>query len=450
MSALKGNKFLPVGVVAILAISAYAMFSSDSEDKGQSVKESTTDGRGIQETPKEEVKLLAAQSQELKDDIKILKDQISSLKSVSTESEDGKKLTGDDVANIVNKRIDDILSREQIDPGNAPSADSEVAFPVQSEGDMQGNADMSASNSSDETGFQSRFEVGSEQSGYQSGETRWEMPVGYTSDSGGIVDSVKNEVTGWGEKVSSDGQRLTSKVKESVEVTPYITIPSDSRIYDVQAVTALVGRIEKNGQNKAPWEFSATLSGDASLPNGFSLPEVEEARVSGVAIGDMAGECVKGYITSMTFIFPDGRIANSRGSIQEPLARIADEYGNPCVPGVYFDNINEVIAAQGTLAGLSSFASSIQKRQQSLESSATSQSLVLDGSESLAAIGAVGSGGLNKASEILAEKYDAYYSFVYVEPGKNITLLVDKNIPIDYSESDRKVRYEDTTEFVFN
>tara|TARA_R100000655_G_scaffold73498_3_gene112038 strand:- start:325 stop:663 length:339 start_codon:yes stop_codon:yes gene_type:complete len=112
--------------------------------------------------------------------------------------------------------------------------------------------------------------------------------------------------------------------------------------------------------------------------------------------------------------------------------------------------MNEVIAAQGTLAGLSSFASSIQKRQQSLESSATSQSLVLDGSESLAALGAVGSGGLNKASDILAEKYDAYYSFVYVEPGENITLLVDNNIAIDYDETGRKVRYDETTDFVFN
>lgn len=448
MSALKGNKFLPVGVAAILGISGYAFFLSGDNNVQSTTEESTTGGQDVQETPTEEVELLAAQSQELKKNVSDLKEDLKKFIEESGNASGEEGINSQELSNLVDERIGNLLSQSEIQPGNAPDVDNETVFEIEPEQSRKDDADMSASNSN--TGFENRFEVGSEQTSYQSGNTRWEMPVGYSKESGGVINSVKDKMSGWGEKGSSANDGFQSGNGNEPEVKPYITIPSDSRIYDVQAVTALVGRIEKNGENRAPWQFSATLSNEASLANGFSLPEVEEARVSGIAIGDMAGECVKGYITSITFIFPDGRIANSKGSISSPLARIADEYGNPCVPGIYFDNINEVIASQGTIAGLSSFASSIQKRQQSLESSATSQSLVLDGSESLAALGAVGSGGLNKASEILAEKYEAYYSFVYVEPGETITLLVDENIAIDYNEEGRKVRYEDTTEFSFN
>ena len=449
MSALKGNKFIKIAAFAVIGIAGYAMFGSDDESSDSQTKESVTDGKDIQETPKEEVKLLAAQSQELRDQVSDLKTAIQSLKERPKDNGGESGVDNEKIFNYIDEKLDNTLNQlAQIDPGNAPNADGEVTFEVQPKNDSKENADMSASNSS--SGFETSFEVGSERNTYQSGTTRWEMPVGYSNESGSVIGNVKDEMATWGEKVKSKGKPISGTSSEEEQVTPYITIPSDSRIYDVQAVTALVGRIEKNGQNRAPWEFSATLSGNASLANGFSLPEIEEARVSGVAIGDMAGECVKGFVTSITFIFPDGRIANGKGSVGEPLARVADEYGNPCVPGVYFDNINEVIAAQGTIAGLSSFASSIQKRQQSIQSSATSQSLVLDGSESLAALGAVGSGGLNKASDILAEKYDAYYSFVYVEPGESITLLVDNNIAIDYDETGRKVRYDEKTEFGFN
>ncbi|MAD65698.1 MAG: hypothetical protein CME37_19575 [Haliea sp.] len=433
----------------MVGIAGYALFGSGEESGSSQTQESVTDGKDVQETPKEEVKLLAAQSQELRDQISDLKTEIGSLKDRPKENGGESDVNNEQVFKYIDEKLDNALNKlTQIDPGNAPNADGEVTFDVQPENPSKESADMSASNSG--SGFETRFEVGSEKSAYQSGPTRWEMPVGYSKESGSVIGNVKDEVATWGDKVKSTARPSSGKGAGEQQMKPYVTIPSDSRIYDVQAVTALVGRIEKNGQNKAPWEFSATLSGNASLANGFSLPEIEEARVSGVAIGDMAGECVKGFVTSITFIFPDGRIANAKGSVSEPLARVADKYGNPCVPGVYFDNMNEVIAAQGTLAGLSSFASSIQKRQQSLESSATSQSLVLDGSESLAALGAVGSGGLNKASDILAEKYDAYYSFVYVEPGENITLLVDNNIAIDYDETGRKVRYDETTDFVFN
>lgn len=448
MSALKGNKFLPVAVVAVLSISAYAFFFSGGNNAQSTTEGSTTGGQDVEETPKEEVELLAAQSQELKKNVSDLKEDLKTLIEKSSNKSSGGGINSDELTKLVDDRIGGLLSQSEIQPGNAPDVDSEPVFEIEPEQKVKDDADMSASNSN--TGFESRFEVGSDKTSYQSGSTRWEIPVGYSKESDGVINSVKDEMSSWGEKGSSDNDGFQSGGRNESELKPYITIPSDSRIYDVQAATALVGRIEKNGENRAPWQFSATLSNDASLANGFSLPEAEEARVSGVAIGDMAGECVKGYITSITFIFPDGRIANSKGSISDPLARIADEYGNPCVPGIYFDNINEVIASQGTIAGLSSFASSIQKRQQSLESSATSQSLVLDGSESLAALGAVGSGGLNEASEILAEKYEAYYSFVYVEPGETITLLVDENIAIDYNEEGRKVRYEDTTEFSFN
>lgn len=444
MSALKGNSLLPVGVVIIIGIVGVITFSGDNPETESGDNSQRESASTVEMTPKEEVKLLAEQLQELRERNSGLAESVTQrVVSELSEAKDKADVSAEDLEKMVERKLSALLADAEIDPSNAPPADSEVD---DSEAPV---ASLPRPRSPNEKAFQQQFEINGEgAAGYVSEDITWEYPVGYQKNSEGIIESMTGKVTQWGERGSAEVKSVTQP--KDIPVEPFITIPSDSRIYDVQAVTALVGRIEKNGNNKAPWGFSATLSGDASLANGFNLPEVQEARVSGVAIGDLAGKCVKGFITSVTFIFPDGRIANKKGSFEEPLARIADEYGNPCIPGVYFDNINEVIAAQGSVSGLSSIAKSIEQRQQSIQSTATSQSLVLDGSSSLAALGSGLSGGLAKTGELLAEKYDAFYSFVYVEPGETITLLIDNNIAIDYDPNGRKVRYDNEIDFAFN
>lgn len=445
MSALKGNKVLPVVAGVVLIGLGWVIFSGEDTEVQEEDTENRTDSTNISLTPKEEIRMLAEQVQSLRDEKndlanKVKQEILSELPKGESEQPDVEV-----IQEMIDHRLNSILSEEQIDPYDAPSVDEEVSndFGI-------GEGRRTEKTNSNTKAFKEQFQISNEGSsgGYASGDMQWQYPVGYNPESGGMVDSVKNTVTQWGDKGSSSANSPDGI--ESEEVKPFITIPSDSRIYDVRAVTAMVGRIEKNGNNKAPWGFSATLSNYSSLANGFNLPEIDEARVSGVVIGDLAGKCVKGMITSITFIFPDGRIANAKGSFEKPLAKVADEYGNPCIPGVYFDNLQEVIAAQGTISGLASIAKSIEKRQQSIDSTATSQSLVLNGSESLAALGSGLSGGLDKTGQIVADKYDAFYSFVYVEPGETITLLVDENIAIDYDPNGRKVRYEDETEFAFN
>ena len=191
--------------------------------------------------------------------------------------------------------------------------------------------------------------------------------------------------------------------------------------------------------------MQVALSGDSLLANNHHLPEVANAIISGQAIGDKAFSCVRGYVTSITFNFSDGRIYNQTGTFSEPLAELADKWGNPCIKGVAVDDIGKYLAIQGAAAGISSFADTVAKQQQEIVSTGNNAALDLTGSAGKLAAGSFISGGLNKTSETLSERFESYYEAIYVQPGMNVSVLFLQDINIDYKPTNRKVSYEENS-----
>ena len=76
-----------------------------------------------------------------------------------------------------------------------------------------------------------------------------------------------------------------------------------------------------------------------------------------------------------TFNFADGRIYNQKGTYEKPIAELGDRWGNPCIKGVQVDDVGKYITAQGLVAGLSNYAETITKQQQTLTSSGNSTSI---------------------------------------------------------------------------
>jgi len=185
------------------------------------------------------------------------------------------------------------------------------------------------------------------------------------------------------------------------------------------------------------------LSGDTLMANGHTMPGVANAIVSGVGTGDMAFSCVRGRVTSVTFNFEDGRIYNQKGTYEKPIAELGDRWGNPCIKGVQVDDVGKYITAQGVVAGLSNYAETIAKQQQTLTSSGNSTSIGLTGNAGKLAAGSFASGGLNKTGEMLSERYENYYEAIYVPPGEKVSLLFVEDVPIDYIPTNRKVSYEE-------
>ncbi len=101
---------------------------------------------------------------------------------------------------------------------------------------------------------------------------------------------------------------------QQIKRTPYYTIPENSTLMGSTAMTALLGRVPIQGAVTDPFPFKVLIGRENLIANGIDLPDVEGAIVSGTSTGDWTLSCVRSEVTSITFVFADGRISNGRAS----------------------------------------------------------------------------------------------------------------------------------------
>lgn len=344
------------------------------------------------------------------------------------------------VSQLVEERTEDlkrsVLERSQVRPTEVGSIDDQMPFSDAFEVNTR-------SSSRSERG-------GATSAGSSSDEIAWAYPVGFSPEANkSLLDGVFQAGSAFGEGAgrfvggtADTANRAAERIKEELQPIPFATIHSDSSIHDATALTALIGRIERQGRTHDPFRFQIMLSGDTLMANGHTMPGVANAIVSGVGTGDMAFACVRGRVTSITFNFDDGRIFNQRGTYEAPLAEIGDRWGNPCVRGHLVDDVEKFIAAQGIVAGLSSYADTISKQQQTITSTGNTTGLSLTGDAGKLAAGSMAAGGLSEVGSILAKRYESYYEAIYVPPGEKVSLLFIEDIEIDYVPTNRKISYE--------
>jgi len=112
---------------------------------------------------------------------------------------------------------------------------------------------------------------------------------------------------------------------------PLYTIAENMALTGSTAFTALVGRIPIQGHVQDPFPFYVLVGADNLAANGLELPQVAGVIFRGTALGDWTLACVRGRLISATFVFRDGTLRTVRGTEQEPLGEIADEFGVPRV-----------------------------------------------------------------------------------------------------------------------
>ncbi|PKG68611.1 hypothetical protein [Pseudoalteromonas sp. GutCa3] len=370
-----------------------------------------------------------------KDDLtKIISDAAQKNPTGQTDVVSLEKTVNSIVAKHVAKMQKKLISENTIQPSNAGNIDDELPF----------GEEFDVNISSD---------YGQKKVGANPNQITWDYPLGHKVEGeNGVVGGILSSGDVWGSKASNFGESVSNDVTElkqdlerDLKPIPYATIHSDSSYHNATALTALIGRIERDGKSHSPFRFQVALSGDSLLANNHHLPEVANAIISGQAIGDKAFSCVRGYVTSITFNFSDGRIYNQTGTFSEPLAELADKWGNPCIKGVAVDDIGKYLAIQGAAAGISSFADTVAKQQQEIVSTGNNAALDLTGSAGKLAAGSFISGGLNKTSETLSERFESYYEAIYVQPGMNVSVLFLQDINIDYKPTNRKVSYEENS-----
>lgn len=236
-------------------------------------------------------------------------------------------------------------------------------------------------------------------------------------------------------------------------VKPIYTIPINATLTGATLMTPLVGRVPIDGQLPSPYHFKLIISAKNLTANGYPMPGIKGAVMSGIASGDMLGSCARGDIHSITFIFNDGTISTTQMKGNDnALGYISSESGNPCIPGTFHSDAGIFLGTQMGLAGLEGYASALSDSQYMTSTTSEGAGIrTLIGDANKAAIGQGASTAAEAAQTWWNRRVQNSFDYVYVpnidnndSHAMNVVVNITQQIPIDYNPKARKVSYEDT------
>ncbi len=252
---------------------------------------------------------------------------------------------------------------------------------------------------------------------------------------------------------SSPSDNGSGEAKKKNPVKPIYTIPMNASLTGATLMTPLVGRVPIDGKLPSPYHFKLVLSANNLTANGYPLPGVKGAVMSGVASGDMLGRCARGNLQSITFIFNEGTISTTKAKGSDgSLGYLSSQTGNPCIMGSFHSDAGLFLGAQMGLSAAKGYAnalSSAQYRHSTTAEGATFSMLM--GSANKAALGQSASAASLAAQTWWNRRVQNSFDYVYVpnidqQTGKPTKVVVNitQQIPINYEVSARKVSYENT------
>ncbi|HGB5896242.1 TPA: TIGR03752 family integrating conjugative element protein [Salmonella enterica] len=244
-------------------------------------------------------------------------------------------------------------------------------------------------------------------------------------------------------------------------VDPVYTLPENSTLVGSTAMTALLGRVPVNNKVTDPYPFKVMIGRGNLTANGIELPEVEGAIVSGTASGDWTLSCVRGSVTSITFVFTDGTVRtlpapsdrtdnsgseNGGGSGNGgSIGWLSDNSGIPCISGERKSNASSYLPTIGLLA-LGTSAGDALTASQYTNNTTDSGGITsaLTGNAGQAVLGQALGGSFKEVAQWVKERYGQTFDAVYVPPGAPVAVHITRQLNIDYAEKGRRVKYDFT------
>ncbi len=311
-----------------------------------------------------------------------------------------------------------------------------------------------------------------------------DIPVGFGLSGEGIAVNSPDEIV-WveplGTEVSDDGtfsypSQATSNEgilnKESNSITeqylqgshlekkkdrPVYTVPRNSTLLGSTGMTALIGRIPRNGTVEDPFPFKVIVGKDNLAANGIQMPGLDGMIFSGKSTGDWTLSCVRGELQSVTYMFADGTVrtmssddkknidtkGQSSGQSDKSLGWISDKRGIPCVTGVRISNSASYLSGRvlASIAEGAAEAFSQNEVTNSVSSLGGVSTSVVTGDSAKFAAGNALAGGVSELSDYLRERMAQSFDVVYVDTGVELAVHIDVELPIDYEYNGRKTSY---------
>ncbi|AJJ23513.1 TIGR03752 family integrating conjugative element protein [Yersinia enterocolitica] len=245
-------------------------------------------------------------------------------------------------------------------------------------------------------------------------------------------------------------QTLNGEHVAQGSVEPVYTLPENSTLIGSRAMTALLGRVPIDGKVTDPYPFKILIGKENLTANGIDLPDIQGAIVSGSATGDWTLSCVRGSVTSITFVFTDGTVRTlprhtegHQNNNNSSIGWLSDENGIPCLSGERKSNAATWLP---TLFALSASAAAGEVLAQSQNTAQTNANggvtSTLTGDAGQAVMGKALSGGMQAAAEWVKGRYGQTFDAIYVPPGVKVAVHITRQLAIDYEEKGRKVKHD--------
>ncbi len=234
---------------------------------------------------------------------------------------------------------------------------------------------------------------------------------------------------------------------------PVYTVPRNATLMGATAMTALLGRVPVRGEVRDPMPFKIITGRDNLAANGLTIPGVEGMIWSGTAIGDWTLSCVTGRLTSVTFVFDDGRIrtvssderGNQSANNDRPLGWISDARGIPCVSGERKSNAAAFLTQRIGVKVMEAAAEAAAAAQSAtVISGSGAVTSSVPGDTGAYVLGKTTAEGSSEIAQWLLERQAQSFDAVFVPAGAELALHVDQQIAIDIDPNGRRLNHEAT------
>lgn len=256
------------------------------------------------------------------------------------------------------------------------------------------------------------------------------------------------------------GQTLNGNNSAEGPVDPVYTVPENATLIGSRAMTALLGRVPIDGKVTDPYPFKVLIGKDNLTANGIDLPDVQGAVVSGTATGDWTLSCVRGSVTSITFVFTDGTVrtlprpsgqtestgnqnSSNGGNGGGSIGWLSDENGIPCLSGERKSNASTYLPTLFALSAGSAAGDALAQNQNTSQTNGYGGvTSTLTGDAGQAVLGKAVSGGMKETVDWVKARYGQTFDAIYVPPGMKVAVHITRQLAIDYEEKGRKVKYD--------
>ncbi|THT98406.1 TIGR03752 family integrating conjugative element protein [Lampropedia puyangensis] len=253
----------------------------------------------------------------------------------------------------------------------------------------------------------------------------------------------------------ASAQSAVQRAAKKAEDVPYFTLPDNSTLVDVQAMTAIIGRVPVDGRVTDPMQFKAIVGRENLAANGWQLPgDIEGMIVSGIAVGDMALSCSEGLIQSMTFIFNDGTVQtvqskqgnsnniNTQNGTRRStyMGYISDLHGNPCIVGKFVTNapryLTDIVGLKALQVAGQQYANAQTTTTQRDDGGYNNS---VTGSRTDFVMGSAAASAANEVSDWLLSRLQNSFDAVVTPSGANIVVHLTQEVRLDKVVNARKI-----------